>query len=276
MIRLISREELDFALKLTEVEEWGTSKEELEDLFLFSPQGFFISESKGILNGIVSTAFYGSFGVIGNLIVAKRFRRQGLGRNLMKYAIDYLKSKGARTILLDAVPQIISLYKKLGFQPICRSLRLEGNLTSKPVENVRFMTLKDIDKVIQLDRKHFRGDRGYLLKRRFSLHPNLCHVLIRKDKLNGFIMGIPKDNFILVGPWIVNPKETNPQLLLQSLVNNINLNKFRLGILENNKRTVKLTQDLNFTEYFYSIRMIYGDVFTHTNGLFAIAGPDRG
>ncbi|MFX1588684.1 MAG: GNAT family N-acetyltransferase [Promethearchaeota archaeon] len=276
MIRLILKEELNFAYKLTEIEEWGTSKEELEDLFLFSPQGFFIAESNGIPKGIVSTAFYGSFGVIGNLIVAKRFRGQGLGRNLMDYAINYLKSKGIRTILIDAVPQIISLYYQLGFQPICRSLRLEGNLTSNPVQNVRLMTLKDIDTVIQLDRKHFRGDRGYLLKRRFSLHPNLCHVLIRKDKLSGFIMGIPKENFILVGPWIVNPKETKPQLLLQSLANSVNLNKFRLGILENNKRMVKLTQDLNFTEYFYSIRMIYGKAFTHTNGLFAIAGPDRG
>ncbi len=276
MIRLISREELDFALKLTEVEEWGTSKEELEDLFLFSPQGFFISESKGIINGIVSTALYGSFGVIGNLIVANKFRRQGLGKSLMKFAIDYLKSKGIETILLDAVPQIISFYEKLNFHPICRSLRLEGNLNSKPVENVRLMTLKDIENVLQLDQKHFKGDRGYLIKRRFSLHPNLCHVLIRKDKLNGFIMGIPKENFILVGPWIVNPKEPKPQILIQSLANNANLNKFRLGLLENNKRAVKLAQDLNFTEFFFSIRMLYGKPFTHTEGLFAIAGPDRG
>ncbi len=276
MIRLISREELNFALKLTEIEEWGTSKEELEDLFLFSPQGFFISESKGILNGIVSTAFYGSFGVIGNLIVAKKFRRQGFGRNLMKYAIDYLKSKGARTILLDAVPQIISLYNKLGFQAICRSLRLEGNIDSKPVENVRLMTLEDIDKVIQLDRKQFKGNRAFLLKRRFSLHPNLCHVLIRKNKLIGFIMGIPKEDYILIGPWIVDPKEPKPQLLLQNLVNNVNINKVRLGLLEGVKRAFKLAQYLNFTQYFYSIRMLYGEPFTHTEGLLAIAGPDRG
>lgn len=276
MIRPISKEDLDFAHKLTEAEEWGTSKEELEDLFLFNPKGFYIAESNGILRGIVSTAFYGRFGVVGNLIVSKNFRRQGIGKNLMEYAIQYLKSKGCKTILLDAVPQIIHLYNKLGFQPVCRSLRLEGELNSKLVDNVRLMTLDDIPKVIQLDKKHFKGNRAFLLKRRFFLHPKLCHVLVRKGKINGFIMGIPKDNWIFVGPWIVHPKEPQPQLLLQNMVNYVNLRKFRIGMLENKTKAVQLAQDYKFTRYFYSIRMIYGKPFIHSKGLFALAGPDRG
>ncbi len=276
MIKLIARKDLEFAHKLTEVEEWGTSKEELEDLFLFNPEGFYVSESSGILNGMVSTAFYGKFGVVGNLIVSKSYRGQGIGKGLMEYVIQYLKSKGCKTILLDAVPQIIPLYKQLGFRPVCRSLRLEGKLKSKLVENVRLMTSKDIPKVIQLDTKQFKGNRAFLLKRRFSLHPNLCHVLVRKEKINGFIMGIPKENIIFIGPWIVHPREFEPQLLLYSLINNVNIRKFRIGILENKNKAVQLAQDCGFTEYFYSIRMIYGKSFNHSEGLFAIAGPDRG
>jgi len=138
------------------------------------------------------------------------------------------------------------------------------------------MTLNDIPDIIQLDKKHFKGNRAYLLKRRFSLHPDLCYVLVKKGKVNGFIMGIPKENHILIGPWIVHPREFRPYLLLQGLVSKLNLRKFRMGILEDNKRAVQLAQNYNFIQYSFSMRMIYGKPFSHSEGLFAIAGPDRG
>jgi ribosomal protein S18 acetylase RimI-like enzyme len=276
MIRTILRNELDFAFRLTELENWGTIREELEDIFYFSPNGFFISESNGILEGVVSTVSYGSFGFIGNLIVAEEFRNKGIGTKLMKYAIKYLISLKVNSILLDSVPQMSILYEKLGFKRFCRSLRLECNVINKPTNRVRLMTKEDLNEIFKLDYKLFKGERTFLIQRRFALHPDLSYVLVHKNKITGFLMGIPKEDYITVGPWIVDPKEPEPHLLLQKLINDINYKKIRLGMLEYNPKVIKIISEFNLNEYFYSIRMIYGKKITHKKGVFAIAGPDRG
>jgi len=276
MIRNILRDELDFAYYLTELEGWGTSREQLENLFLFSPKGFFISDSNGTLEGIISAIYYGTFGFIGNLIVLKEFRNQGKGSNLIKHAIDYLLSLGVKTIMLDSVPEMCSLYEKFNFKSVCRSLRLEGDIIQKPNIQLKLMDQKDLPYVAKLDLEHFGGSRSFLLKRIFLLYPKLCYVLKRKDKLKGYIMGIPKEDHILVGPWIVDPKELKPQLLLQNLINSVDYKRIRIGILENNQKALRLASIFNLNEYFFSIRMIYGKKFTQTNGVIAIAGPDRG
>ncbi|MFW9770959.1 MAG: GNAT family N-acetyltransferase [Candidatus Heimdallarchaeota archaeon] len=276
MIRNLSYNELDFALKLTEFENWGTSKEELEDLYLFSPKGFFVSDSNGNLEGIISTACYNTFGFIGNLIVLNQFRNQGVGSNLIKHAIDYLLSLGIKNIMLDAVPEMCLLYKRFNFKSFCRSLRLEGEVDPNSSSHIRLMTKKDLTSVISLDKKHFKGNRSFLLQRRFSLHPELCYVLSRKDELKGYIMGIPKKDHIFIGPWVVDPKELKPYLLLQNLISNIDNRKIRIGILDKNQLALRIVSEFNLNEYFYSIRMILGKGFTQTKGLIAIAGPDRG
>ncbi|MFX1498965.1 MAG: GNAT family N-acetyltransferase [Promethearchaeota archaeon] len=276
MIRNLLSNELDFALKLTELEGWGTSREELEDLFLFSPEGFFISDSNGTLEGIISTANYGRFGFIGNLIVLEQFRNQGIGRKLIKHAMKYLLSLGVKSIMLDAVPEICPLYEEFKFRPVCRSLRLEGKLHLKIVEYVQLMTKKDLMRVVKLDRKYFRGNRSFLLKRRFLLHPDLCYVLNQQNKLKGFIMGIPKEDCIFIGPWIIDPKESKPHLLLQNLINKIEYKRIRIGMLEKNQLSLRLASEFNLNEYFYSIRMIHGKGYNQTEGVIAIAGPDRG
>lgn len=276
MIRNLLSNEINFALKLTQLENWGTSREELEDIFLFSPEGFFISDSNGTLEGIISTANYGIFGFIGNLIVLEQFRNQGIGKKLIKQAIKYLISLGVECIMLDAVPEVCSLYEKFDFKPVCRSLRLEGYIHQKTVSNVQSMTKKDLTRVVKLDRRHFRGSRSFLLKRRFLLHPDLCYVLYRQDKLKGFIMGIPKEDYILIGPWIIDPKEPKAYLLLQNLINNSGYNRIRIGMLDKNQISLRLASEFNLNEYFYSIRMIYGKEYDQTEGMIAIAGPDRG
>ncbi|MFX1353148.1 MAG: GNAT family N-acetyltransferase, partial [Promethearchaeota archaeon] len=177
MIRNILRDELDFAYYLTEIEGWGTSKEQLEELFLFSPKGFFISDSNGTLEGIISATYYGTFGFIGNLIVLEEFRNQGKGGNLIKHAINYLLSLGVKTIMLDSVPEMCFLYENFNFKPVCRSLRLEGEINQKPIVQLQLMCQKDLPYVTKLDQLHFGGSRLTLLKRRFSRHPKLCYVL---------------------------------------------------------------------------------------------------
>jgi len=51
------------------------------------------------------------------------------------------------------------------------------------------MTLGDLDQVIELDERSFGAGRGFFLKRRFELFPELSFVMLHRNKIAGFILG---------------------------------------------------------------------------------------
>lgn len=275
-IRPLKLEELNFAHYLTKIEKWGTTRQELEELFNTDPQGFFIAHINGEPVGIVTSINYNSFGFIGNLIVIKEFRDQGIGNELMKKAIGYLKSSNNKTIMLDAVPSVVPLYENLGFISICRSLRLKTTLKSKSLSSfVTNMSDRDLTSIINLDLKHFKGDRSEFIKRRYSQNYNYCFVIKRSGYIKGYLMAFPKNKLLFVGPWIVDTEEPNPLILLESLVYK-KKTKLIIGILESNHKALALLKSLSFKIFNYSIRMYLGDPYIPSNGIIAIAGPDRG
>jgi predicted GNAT family N-acyltransferase len=52
---------------------------------------------------------------IGRVAVRKRWRNQGIGREMMLRAIDYIHKKGYRVLLLDAQVSAKDFYTSLGF-----------------------------------------------------------------------------------------------------------------------------------------------------------------
>lgn len=275
-IRPLKPEELNFAHYLTKIEKWGTTRQELEELLTIDGQGFFIAHIKDEPVGIVTSINYGSFGFIGNLIVINSSRGQGIGSELMKKAIEYLKIHNVKTIMLDAVPSVIPLYERFGFIPICRSLRLKATCKSKSLSTyVSIMTAKDLIEIINLDYKYFNGNRSELIKKRYSQNYKSCFVIKRSGYIKGFLMAFPKNKHVFVGPWIVDPEEQNPHILLERLVYKKKA-KLIIGILESNYKALDLLKSLSFKVFNYSIRMYLGDPFTPSNGIIAIAGPDRG
>jgi len=51
-----------------------------------------------------------------DIVILKKYRKQGIGKKLVKYLIDYCKSKGIIWLLLIAEPNQDSFYKLLGFK----------------------------------------------------------------------------------------------------------------------------------------------------------------
>jgi putative acetyltransferase len=73
------------------------------------------------------------------LWVEPRFRRYGLGRGLMMAAIDWARTRGYRTLVLDtvneAMPAASALYQSLGFEET-------GRFNDSPILGVRFYKFK--------------------------------------------------------------------------------------------------------------------------------------
>jgi RimJ/RimL family protein N-acetyltransferase len=84
----------------------------------FRLEGFFVADAEGEIIGSISV-FEGPAGVgeIG-MMVARAWRRRGVGMRLMEEAIDYARSQGMHKLSLGVWPHneaAIGLYRKLGF-----------------------------------------------------------------------------------------------------------------------------------------------------------------
>ena len=281
--RNLTINDLDFALNLTKIEKWGTSRGELEDLLLFSPNCAILAIIGDEPVGMIFTVSYDNFGFIGNLIVKKEFRSQGIGKQLMQKSITHLENLGNSIIMLDGVEAAVGLYQRFGFKVSCKSLRLDGEVIHKPSNRVFQMKNKDFQDILRLDRKYFQANREFLLRKIFTRYNKLCKIIKQDDKITGFIMAIPKEDHLKIGPWIVDDEcEFEPELLLKSLENNSRSFTIRMGMLESNKLAFKIANICNLQRYSYSNRMIYttGNKRIINNqfkkGMLAIGGPDRG
>ena len=281
--RILTETDLDFALDLTKIENWGTSREELEDLLLFAQNCAILAIIKNKPVGMIFTVSYDNFGFIGNLIVKKEFRNQGLGAELMRKAINHLEYSGNSLIMLDGVEAAVGLYQRLGFKISCKSLRLKGEIISKQSNRVFQMENEDFQDVLKLDRKYFQANREFLLRKIFTRYKKLCKIIKQDDKITGFIMAIPKEDHLKIGPWIVDDEcEFEPELLLKSLENNCKSYNIRLGMLESNKLASKIVNICSLQRYSCSNRMIYttrnkGIIdIQFKKGMLSIGGPDRG
>ena len=281
--RNLTINDLDFALNLTKIENWGTTRGELEDLLLFAPNCATLATIKDKPVGMIFTVSYDNFGFIGNLIVKKEFRNQGIGQQLMQKAIAHLENSGNSLIMLDGVEAAVGLYQRFGFKVSCKSLRLEGEVIHKPSNRVFQMKSEEFQDVLALDLKYFQANREFLLRKIFTRYKSLCKIIKQDDKITGFIMAIPKEDHLKIGPWIVDDEyEFEPELLLKSLENNNRSFIIRMGILESNKLAFKIANICSLQPYSYSNRMIYTtgnkEIINSQfkKGMFAIGGPDRG
>ena len=274
----MSISDLDFALSQTTLEGWSATKQDFEELLQFNPKGSFIGEIDGKHVGMVCTVNYGEFGFIANLIVPRIYRGQDFGRILMEFAMKYLLNSGTKSILLDGVPKAVSLYERLGFRKIAKSLRLEANLKGVNSQYTRSMTKSDLDEIIPFDSQYFGSKRDFFLRMRFQAYPEFSRVIERDGEIRGFVMGSWSGSAMRIGPWVMRTHDDFTERLLREFAGMTTSNTFKIGVLESNVQAVRLLKQNGFEERSYSWRMVYGKdtEATLSNHLYAIFSPARG
>ncbi|HEY5910881.1 MAG TPA: GNAT family N-acetyltransferase [Verrucomicrobiae bacterium] len=95
---------------------WNQTPEDWVRMLRLEPDGCFVATRDGLVVGSVTTTAYGqTLAWIGMMLVHPKHRRQGIGRQLMRQAIQSLNAKKVRCIKLDATPAGFPLYQQLGF-----------------------------------------------------------------------------------------------------------------------------------------------------------------
>jgi GNAT superfamily N-acetyltransferase len=161
--------DLDFAAQRTEKGGWlNETRDEFEGFLAHDPSGCLVAEWEGERAGICVATPSQSAGWLGELVVVKERRGQGIGRHLMDHALEYLHQRRVRDIFLDGMPEAVALCERYGFRRICRSLRFTGMVRGARHPAVRGMQARDLGIVCEMDRHSFGQDRSDFLQRRLS------------------------------------------------------------------------------------------------------------
>jgi len=232
--------DIDFAFEMTSREKWySESKIELHSFFEYDRQGCLIAEFDGEKAGICIATAYTKNGFIGELIVSPKFRKNGIGTALMKKAINFLQVKNVQNIFLDGVVNAVPLYMKLGFQEICRSLRLFGEIEPSISSSVSEISEQDLREILNIDRICFNEDRSYFLIKRFINYPHLCLKLMINHSIQAYLFGREGNGgWISVGPVVSLGKANDTILLLKYFQERIGYQPFSIGVLENQKEMI--------------------------------------
>ncbi len=162
-LRTLRNEDFVFANKLREIAGWNQTLNDWQRFISLSPDGCFVVEWKGEVAGTATTTCYGQdLAWIGMVLVHPDFRRRGLGQALLEHCIHHLREvKKIRCVKLDATPEGLPLYEKLGFNAEWSLKRWVGhgggNTENCPHDEIT-------DKALALDRSIFAADRSLLLK----------------------------------------------------------------------------------------------------------------
>lgn len=200
MIRLMTPLDIPGAMRLKEAAGWSQSSEDWARLLALEPGGCFVDERDGIIAGTTTALCYGSdLAWIGMVLVDPEYRRQGIARGLMEFALDWLKRKRVRCVKLDATDQGRPLYFNLGFIDECPIERWArdpaGELTLGGFENALPDLVQLEDET--LDRAAFGVARDHVISSLLEAEDGDC--LSTPD---GFLLGRKGSAARFLGPCV--------------------------------------------------------------------------
>jgi GNAT superfamily N-acetyltransferase len=167
--RLLDSEWISRALLLSQEAGWNQTA---DDWKIFFDHGTVLGITQG--DRLVATSavlpYDGDFGWLSMVLVTAEWRRRGLATRLVTDCVSLLRDHG-KAALLDAAPDATEIYAKLGFVPLCRMDRWEGQ--GGGIETAS----KSVD--LTSDPAVFGADRSFLLQdflaRPGSLAPRSPH-----------------------------------------------------------------------------------------------------
>lgn len=200
-------------------EDRGWPREEHKWGFLLSAgTGYGIDDpdGDGLIGAFVVTR-YGpleqpGLAAIGMVLVAERYARRGIGRRLMRHAVE---AETTTPLTLHATPVGQPLYEQLGFKMIGRAEMVRGRFTPAgplPAVATRPATAEDLSAILRLDTEVFGQDRTHVITRLPAFTDQL-RVAESDGEIIGYAGAWPNMETHVVGPLIARDTETAKALI---------------------------------------------------------------
>ncbi len=276
--RTMKTEDIPAGLALCRAAGWNQLAREWELFLHLSPDGCLVATKEGRVVGTAATIRYQHFfSWIGMVLVDPGCRRQGVGMQLLKEALQVLHNE--QTIKLDATPAGREVYLKLDFVDEYSLSRMVSNDTVKKwnASNVRLLNKKDLPAVAEFDSDVFGANRQLLLEWMQEGAPQFAFVMEEKNVVQGYCLGRHGYNFMHIGP-VIAKKVSIAKGLVSAALNNCIGKAVILDITHFDPEWKDWLISIGFTEQRPLIRMYRGsnNFSSLPEKQFAILGPEFG
>jgi len=270
----MTRDDLDFAVALTDAENWGYLRSDFERLISLAPDGCFVARGTLRRVGIITTTQHGDYGFLGTLIVLKNYRNTGIGEALFAHAMTYLSEKGAKTIELDGVFPAVSLYRRLGFQDKYLSLRFVRPPSPCDAQPKLQLTVT-ADEIMRFDRAHTGIDRSAVLNRFVNdFHDSLFAIGDGHVSAYAFVKPRP-ENRMAIGPLVAENSDV-AIALLKTILNRFFDKTILIGVPDTKKAFAQTLIAQGFLYHAPSLRMYSGARLNLEDSVYGIISPEKG
>lgn len=275
-IRGMKPDDISFAIRLTNTERWGFTRRDFLRLLRLDTRGCFVAIKQNRRIGIITTTKYDDLAWIGNVIVAKAVRGQGVGIRLVEKAISHVEAEGVNRIGLYSYPYTRSLYRRFGFSETAtfvRYVRTSGTMTQGPAKLSRRFNLKTI---ARFDKDRFGVDRTKLLRLLYNEFRKFCFVSEDDQRILGYVIAKGAQSGYEIGPWISDCNESAVELLNAEL-NQIREKKVEMTIPKGNHFLARTLSKTGFSSVGQVHEMYRGGIpKRRLETIFAVGGLEKG
>ncbi|MEM4704623.1 MAG: GNAT family N-acetyltransferase [Candidatus Bathyarchaeia archaeon] len=261
-VRTMSSRDFGFAVQITNTAGWGLVKEDFEFMRGLEPEGCFILLADGKRIGIATTISFGKVGWVGNVIVGGAYRKKGAGAMLVRRCVDFLKTRGVRTVGLYAYMDTVSFYEKLGFR--CDSeflfMKKSAVVSAAQVKPSKAANTK-LEEIVKFDNACFGASRKKLLEPMLKSSNSFCYAKHEDKKIVGYVVSTVYDGKAELGPLVCRQDRSGSAVALLKAVL-LDLAGFEVSACVQRKDValVKFLKDSGFEEVFSVMRMFQGPV----------------
>jgi GNAT superfamily N-acetyltransferase len=275
-IRLMTSADIPLGLRLSLQAGWNQNEADWRRFLGLQADGCFVAEWAGQPAGTTVTFVFGAVAWVAMVLVDESLRGRGLGKALLRHALDSLDLRGIVSARLDATPLGQPLYERLGFVEQFRLARYEGMpLPAPEVGGVEAALPAHWPALAGLDEAVTRIDRRRLLVRLFSEQPGAVRLVLEGGQPVGFVAERPGRRAVQVGPCIAG-SEAGPRLLAEACRRRAGQRVF-IDIPVPNEPATGLAQALGLTVQRHLTRMCRGTPrCERLDWLWASSGPEKG
>jgi predicted N-acetyltransferase YhbS len=245
-IRFMRATDFRSIIKLTNEEHWGFGIRDLRRIRALEPRGCLVAPLDGRPAGLTTAISYGrGLGWIGNVVVARTHRNEGIGSSLVQAAIRYLIRSHVRSIGLYCYPENKSMYERLGFRTIGGFVRLSiSRRTRRRVAENRQVPFREI---LRIDRRAFGADRTRLLRRLLDEFPRSWTWTLDGSLVSGYAVVKPYQDSSEIGPSVCeHMNEDAIRTLLESSLDLVRKWPTEMSIPESNQTVLETALRLGF------------------------------
>ncbi len=278
-IRTMRGSDIDFAVSMTDHEDWGNVASDFTRLMTLEPGGCFVAWENGERVGMISTTTYNDYAFVGSLIVHPDRRGRGTGESLMRRAMAYLRAKETACVELDATSEGEPLYRRLGFKDKYLSLRFFRPADNRPHLEARLSSGGDSDQTVRvitgIDKRLTGLDRSRLLTR--LIREVFESVFMDPSSSpNGYAIVYPRSgNRVNIGPLVAADVST-AERILDMIIRAYASHDIGVGAPETQRTVSQIMTARGFLFRPPSLRMYWGRERRYEAHVYAIVSAEKG